>query len=243
MSGISAWATWTSAGVAINAAPAVHPERAERVEGPASIIPGKLAAWAEAPALATVHPRARRPHPHSRKAVQLAAAMLGARRFETLGLVVGTAAGCLEADLDFQAELQKKGAGFGGPSLFVYTLPTAPPGELSVALNAKGPLVALDSGQCSALTALGVAAREVDAGRAEAMLCVAMELGVPNELLSIFLVEKSGRPIDGWKNGFGEGGPQGADGALEVAAALASGAGRIFSAADALGFWAQVRVG
>jgi 3-oxoacyl-(acyl-carrier-protein) synthase len=240
MSGITAWATWTSAGVAINAAPAlptVHPERAERVEGG-----GKLAAWAEAPALNKVHPRARRPHPHSKKAVQLAAAMLGEKRFETLGLVVGTSAGCLEPDLDFQAELSKKGAGFGGPSLFVYTLPTAPPGELSVALNARGPLVALDSGRCSALTAVGIAAREVDAGRAEAMICVAMELGVPDELLALFLVEKSGRTVDGWKNGFGEGGPQGADGALELATALAGGAGRVFSATDALGFWAQVRV-
>lgn len=230
MSGLTAWASWTASGVSVNGAPAA---------GAA----GKLAAWAEAPALNKVHPRARRPHPHAKKAVQLAAAMLGEKRFATLGLVVGTSAGCREPDLEFQAELSKKGAGFGGPSLFVYTLPTAPPGELSVALDAKGPLVAIDSGACSALTALGIAAREVDAGRADAMLCVAMELGVPDEHLALFLVEKQGRAIDGWKNGFGEGGPQGQDGALELCAALAQGQGRLFTAADAQGFWAQVRVG
>jgi 3-oxoacyl-(acyl-carrier-protein) synthase len=234
MSGITAWATWTNGGVSINAAPAARPEP---VEGRRN-----LAAWADAPALQKVHPRARRPHPHSKKAVQLAAALLGDRRFETLGLVVGTSAGCREPDVEFQAELQKKGAGFGGPSLFVYTLPTAPPGELSVALDAKGPLVALDSGRCSALTALGTAAREVDAGRAEAMLCVCMELGVPDEHLALFLVEKTGRAISEWKSGFGEGGPQGGDGALELAAALAGNAGRVFTASDALGFWSQVRV-
>ncbi len=228
MSGISAWATWTAGGVAINAAP---------LGGV-----GKLAAWPDAPPLQKIHPRARRPHPHSKKAVQLCAAMLGEKRFANLGLVVGTSAGCREPDVEFQAELQKKGAGFGGPSLFVYTLPTAPPGELSVALDARGPLLALDSGRCSALTALGMAAREVDAGRAEAMLCVSMELGVPEEHLAVFLVEKSGRVIDGWKNGFGEGGVQGQDSAVEVAQALASGSGRVFSASDALGFWSQVRV-
>jgi hypothetical protein len=230
MSGITAWATWTSAGVAVNAAPVV---------GAA----GKLAAWAEAPALQKVHLRARRPHPHSKKAVQLAAAMLGEKRFLNLGLVVATSAGCREPDLEFQAELQKKGAGFGGPSLFVYTLPTAPPGELSVALDARGPLVAIDSGRCSALTGIGLAAREVNAGRADAMLVCCMELGVPDEQLAVFLVEKNGRALDSWKNGFGEGASPGNDGALELAASLASGRGRLFTATDALGFWSQVRVG
>lgn len=236
MSGITAWASWTSGGVAINASPA-RPERPQGVEGPST-----LAAWPDGPALQKVHPRARRPHPHAKKAVQLAAAMLGEKRFANLGIVVGTAAGCREPDVEFQAELNKKGAGFGGPSLFVYTLPTAPPGELSVALDARGPLVALDSGRCSALTALGTAAREVDAGRAEAMLCVCMELGVPEEHLALFLVEQTGRAVGDWKSGFGEGGPMGSDGALEIASALATGAGRVFTASDALGFWSQVRV-
>jgi hypothetical protein len=234
MSGISAWATWTQWGVSINGAPTVRPEP---VEG------RKLAAWEAAPALQKVHPRARRPHPHSKKAVQLAAAMLGDKRFPTLGLVCATSAGCREPDVDFQAELVKKGVGFGGPSLFVYTLPTAPPGELSVALDAKGPLVSIDSGTCSAITGVGLAAREVNAGRADAMLVCAMELGVPDEWMALFLVEKSGRAIDDWKNGFGDGAPQGSDGAMELAAALAAGQGRVFTSNDAQGFWAQVRLG
>jgi 3-oxoacyl-(acyl-carrier-protein) synthase len=229
MSGITAWATWTAAGVAVNAAPLTGAT-------------GKLAAWAEAPALQKVHPRARRPHPHSKKAVQLAAAMLGDKRIANLGLVNATSAGCREPDVEFQAELEKKGAGFGGPSLFVYTLPTAPPGELSVALDAKGPLVAIDSGRCSALTGVGLAAREVNAGRADAMLVCCMELGVPDEQLAMFLVEKNGRALDDWKNGFGEGAPQGNDGALELAAALAAGQGRVFTATDTQGFWSQVRL-
>lgn len=229
MSGVSAWATWTGGGVAIGAAPA----------SPAA---GKLVAWAEAPALAKVHPRARRPHPHSKKAVQLAAAVLGERRFERLGLAMGTSSGCLEPDLEFEAELSKKGAGFGGPSLFVYTLPTAPPGELSVAFGAHGPLVSLDAGSCSALFALSWAAREVDAGRADAVLCGAMELGVPDELLAFFLVEKQGRTVEACLCGFDEGGPSGADGALELARALSSPGPQALACADPQGFWATARL-
>ena len=56
--GISRWATWTAAGVAIGGDP---PEKK----------PGPIAAWADAPPLAMVHPRARRPHPQAKALVQL----------------------------------------------------------------------------------------------------------------------------------------------------------------------------
>src|SRR5689334_3622518 len=124
---ITAWATWASDGVSANAKPA----------GAAR---GKLGAWADAPPLSKIHPRARRPHPTSKQLVQLASLVMAERRIEGLGLVLGTSSGCALPDREFQAELTTKGWPLGGPSLFVYTLPTATAGEMSIALGATGPL-------------------------------------------------------------------------------------------------------
>lgn len=228
MSGITAWATWTAGGAVANAAPRAP-------------LKGKLGAWPEAPALSKIHPRARRPHSHSKQLVQLASLLVPGRTFDNLGIAIGTSAGCALPDRDFQAELERKGIAFGGPSLFVYTLPTAPLGELSVALGARGPLVSLDSGACSALASVGVAAREVDAGRAEAMVCGVFELGPADESIALFLVEGGGRPLSGCRSGFDEA-AVGSDTGLELARALSTSGPRVLAAHDALGFWAEVNL-
>src|SRR4051812_5084473 len=118
--GISRWATWTSAGVAIGG---FAPEKQ----------PGPLAAWPDAPPLSKVHPRLRRPHAQAKALVQLASVVLGDLRNDGLGLILGTQSGSAAPDREFQKELEQKGPGFGSPSLFVYTLPSAPLGELAVA--------------------------------------------------------------------------------------------------------------
>src|SRR5262245_49917278 len=105
---IAQFATWTSRGIAVG----------EPHSGTAQ---GALGAWPEAPALSKIHPRARRPHPSAKQLVQLAAALLGDRRIEGMGLILGSGCGCAQPDREFQRELEVKGLPLGGPSLFVYT--------------------------------------------------------------------------------------------------------------------------
>lgn len=225
--GISRWAAWTSTGVAVGGMPPALGE-------------GPLAPWADAPSLSKIHPRARRPHPQAKALVQLASAVLGDFRSEGLGILVGSASGCAAPDREFQAELTKKGAAFGGPSLFVYTLPTAPLGEVAVAFGARGPLSAVSSGAASGLTAVANAIDEVDAGRAPAVLCGGFEWGTSADHLVLFLVEPTGPFTLVGATGYGEP-PEGARGTLiDVAHALAAGRPFGFTAFDKLGFWAQL---
>lgn len=215
--GISRWGTWTPAGVSVDGGPV-----------------------AEAPALSKIHPRARRPHPQAKALVQLASVVLGDRRMEGLGLLVGSASGCAAPDREFQAELTKKGAGFGGPSLFVYTLPTAPLGEVAVAFGARGPLTAISAGSASGLTAIACAIDDVDAGRAPAVLCGSFEWGTDADHLVLFLVEPNGPYRVTGSTGYGEPPDGERGGALDVAAALRTGKAFAITSFDKLGCWAQL---
>ena len=225
---ISAWATWTHGGVSIGAKPA----------GPAT---GALGPWPEAPPLSRIHPRARRPHPSAKQLVQLAAAMLGERRIEDLGLVFGSASGCSAPDREFQHELDTKGLGFGSPSLFVYTLPTAALGEVSIALGATGPLLTVSAGRASGLSAVVRGLEWVASGRCERALCGSYELGGPDEHVALFLLESGPKRVVRGASGFAEMPPTGghAD-ALALAAALTVPSASTLTARDDRGFWATV---
>jgi 3-oxoacyl-(acyl-carrier-protein) synthase len=226
--GISRWAAWTAKGVTIGGDP---PERT----------PGPLASWEEAPPLSKIHPRARRPHPQAKALVQLAAPVLGDLRLEGLALTLGSASGSAGPDREFDQELKKKGAGFGGPSLFVYTLPSAPLGEIAVAYGAKGPLTTVSAGAASALTAIAIAIDDVDSGRAPAVLCGGFEWGTDSDFIALFLIEPMGPITIEGESGYGET-PEGSRGdVLDLAAAVASGRPFSLTAADRLGFWAQIR--
>lgn len=225
---ITAFASWACGGISVNAPPSGAQQ-------------GVLGAWAEAPPLSKIHPRARRPHPTAKQLVQLAWALLGERRIEGLGLILGTAAGCAQPDREFQKELDSKGLPLGGPSLFVYTLPTAAAGELSIALGATGPLLTVNAGAASGLTAVARGLEWVATGRCPAALACSAEQGVADEHVAMFLIEKGpGRGITG-HSGFGElpaGG--GSGGPLELCAALsAQSAARVVSR-DPLGYWAAL---
>lgn len=225
--GISRWATWTAAGVAVGGDP---PEKQA----------GPLAAWAEAPPLSKIHPRARRPHPQAKALVQLASVVLQDRRFDRLALTVGSASGSAAPDREFDQELRSRGLGFGSPSLFVYTLPSAPLGEVALAFGAHGPLITVSAGAASALTAIAIAIDDVDAGRAPAVLCGGLEWGTDADFLALFLVEPSGPITVTAATGYGET-PEGARGdVLDLAAALASGQAFSLTSLDRLGFWAQL---
>ncbi len=225
--GISRWAAWTAKGVTIGGDP---PDLAD----------GPLAPWAEAPPLSKIHPKARRPHPQAKALVQLASVVLQDKRIEGLAMTLGSASGSAGPDREFDEELKKKGLGFGGPSLFVYTLPSAPLGELAVAFNAKGAITTVSSGAASGLTAVATALDEVDSGRAPAVLCGGFEWGTKADHICLFLIEAQGPVTITGSTGYGEtpDGPRGD--LLDLAAAIASGQPFSLTSADRLGCWAQI---
>jgi Beta-ketoacyl synthase, N-terminal domain len=193
---VSAWAVWTPSGVWVNASP--QPEPAG----------GKLAPWPEAPRLAGIHPGARRPHRQAVTLVQLAHRLLVARAAvgktspdlvpSETDLLIGTALGSAEADAEFAQGLVERGSGFGSPSTFVYTLPTAAPAEVALALGLRGALATVSAGSISGLFAIARAATHVAEGRANACITGGVELGLPGgsvlppaegELAALFLLE------------------------------------------------------
>jgi hypothetical protein len=226
---ITSFGTWTSAGGRINAAPAGAPGT-------------KLGDWPEAPPLSQVHPRARRPHPQAKAMVQLAGAVMGERRITGMGVCIGTSSGCYTPDVEFQKELDLKGKALGSPSLFVYTLPTAPVGEVGIALGANGPGFTVDAGAASALTAVSLAADEVASGRAPAMLAGVYEWGTGADFAAFFLIEPAGGIEISGRQGFGAPPSSPAGDALVLAARLAEKTSAKLCTTDPAGFWAELEL-
>lgn len=197
---VSSFAVWTGRGVSVNTSPPAGPAK------------GGLAPWPGAPALTAIHPKGRRPHRQAVVLVQLAHALLAARatagqgaprpreRAET-DLLLGTASGSAAADLDFLDGLQERGSGFGSPSTFVYTLATAAPAEVALALGLRGSLATLSAGSISGLCAVVRATKHVRQGRSRACVTGGFELGGSriqagegqreDEVAALFLLEAS----------------------------------------------------
>lgn len=198
---VTSWAVWSAAGVSVNEAP----------------LPGTgrgLGPWPDRPA--PILPARGRPVPPSASAlVQLVQAVLTTRRARavpapptTVDLKLGTRTGSGEVDLAFLRSLAERGDAFGSPSLFAYTLSTAPGGEVSLAFGLRGALSTVSSGEVSGLTALVTGASSVTSGRSEACLCGAMEVsGSESDVIALFLLEAA-QPylhtprLVGWKLSF-----------------------------------------
>ena len=183
----TAWAVWTPDGVWI---------RGDRVAGPGERSL-ELAPWADAPRLIEIHSRARRPPPQVATVVQLAHRLLSSRltlkgaavsRAQT-DLLLGTSRGSEGVDREFWEGIRRRGSGHGSPSAFVYTLPTAAPAEVTLALGLRGSLCTVTAGEASGLTAVARATAHLAAGRSEAVVCGSMELSTPPHL-ALFLLER-----------------------------------------------------
>ncbi len=146
--------------------------------------------------------------------VQLAHALLSARA--SLGtrlpphspaqtdLLLGTAKASEAADMDFLRDLRARGSGFGSPSTFVYTLSTAAPAEVAIALGLRGSLATLTAGSISGLSAVARAARRVSRGESRACITGGVELvesayqasaeEPAGEVAALFLLESSQPP-------------------------------------------------
>ncbi len=252
---LSSFAVWTSAGVWINAAPTA--------EGGV----GSLHPWSEGPVLSAIHPRARLPHALAVALVQLAHALLSARdtvggvpilNREEVNLLLGTVTGSIAADFEFWSGVQKRGAAFGSPSTFVYTLPTAALAEIALALGIRGSLATITAGTISGLVSIARSASRVASGRARACICGGVEFArvgdrrsgalLEQDVIALFLVEAHPGfmhwpTIRDWQSGFA---PE--DGAshrvsdslpLSTLSALASAAVRLGSSSGAEDFFAS----
>jgi len=221
---LSSVAVWTSAGVWTNAAPTTRGGGAD------------LKPWGEAPLLSAIHPRARRPHPLAVALVQLAQVLLTAREADTdapsfnrqgVDLLLGTLTGSTAADFEFWSGIQSRGAAFGSPSTFVYTLPSAALAEIALALGVRGSLATLTAGTISGIASVARSASRVSAGRARACICGGVEFArvdnhrasglVEHDAIALFLVEAGSAStrwpvLREWQSGFepnrGEPSPQ-----------------------------------
>ncbi len=237
---ITSFGTWTSGGVAVGGAP---------LEGDGR----RLGGWPQAPALAVIHPRARRPDRASQSLVQLAqveCSPRGAAFDPSTGMVLGTPSGSSVSDADFLAGLDQRGPAFGSPSVFVYTLATAPLGEVSIALGLKGPLLTVSAAAASGLSSVVIAAGWVASGKVPACLCGGIEPTEDGaESISLFLLEPTAGPrrVTSRSTGFEPGAkpqvlrPQRP--LLDFARSLATEASFTSEVATAAGFWAKVSVG
>jgi hypothetical protein len=259
---LSSWAFWTPRGVWINSIPAEPALTLSGVEG--SKEPAlSLAPWPEAPEISRIHARPRRPHTQSIAIVQLAHALLSARAalsgggsplpsLAEMDLLIGTRSGSTAADLDFLEGVRNRGPGFGSPSTFVYTLPTAPLAEIAIALGLRGALATVTAGNVSGLTSIARAAAHIAAGRSRACLTGGMEM----DFIALFLLETAADdnrypPLHQWDVGFGEPippsiRPVGAS-ELSTLCSLASAARRIagiqeVSGSSAEGHWASLSI-
>jgi len=259
---LSSLAFWTPRGVWINSVPAPVTRGRE------------LAPWPQALEISRIHSRSRRPHTQAIAIVQLAQALLSARAalsgegssapsLAEMDLLIGTRSGSTVADLDFLEGLRNRGPGFGSPSTFVYTLPTAPLAEIAIALGLRGALATVTAGNVSGITSVARAAAHVAAGRSRACLTGGMEMlpatksGTisPPDFIALFLLETAA-PEDNrypllhqWDVGFGEATPPSirpvGSSELSTLCSLASSARRgagihEISGSSAEGYWARL---
>lgn len=241
---ISHFATWTSGGVAVDSAPVAESGR-------------QLAKWPDAPDLARIHPKGRKPLFSVQALLQLTYALdSSVDRGSVSGrtsVILGTLAGCAETDRQFSQSLLERGPAFGSPTTFVYTLPTAALAEVAIALNIKGEVLTVSAGNASGLTAVAMAADRISSGNCAACICGGMELGTDRDWIALFLLEpsKPGRrsQLDSWETGFGQLPRQPLEypAPLELATQLAllsnskTGSGRTASS-DGVGYWASLTV-
>jgi hypothetical protein len=107
----------------------------------------------------------------------LAAAGFEATALEAMRhvLVLGTATGSAAADAEFDRQIQT-GFALASPRRFAYTLPNLVLGEIAIALGLTGENWVFAAGGASGLTALGEAARAIDAGEVDVALVLALDV-------------------------------------------------------------------
>ena len=116
---------------------------------------------------------------------------------ERVAVVFGTSYGCHATDEEFFRGLVAEGARGASPRLFAYTLPSSPLGEITIHYGARGPALALASGDGAGLEAVARAVALVAEGRADIAIAAAAEVGFASAALhdgaAAIVVEREGR--------------------------------------------------
>lgn len=93
-----------------------------------------------------------------------------------VGVVIGTAFGCLATNAAYQRRLAAQGAPGASPRLFAATVSNAAAGEVGIAYGLGGPAVTVTAGAAGGLAALDAARAEIDAGGVRGMLVAALDV-------------------------------------------------------------------
>jgi 3-oxoacyl-[acyl-carrier-protein] synthase II len=137
-----------------------------------------------------VRTRARRAERVTQLALSAAGAALGMAGLAVtegdprsrLGIVFGTAFGCLLTNAAYQRRFAEGGPPAASPRLFAATVSNAAAGEVAIAYRLGGPSITLTAGRVSGLVAIAHAIDLLEAGQADAILAGGVDaMGEPLE--------------------------------------------------------------
>lgn len=92
-----------------------------------------------------------------------------------VGVVLGTAFGCLLTNAAFQRRVAQSGPAAASPRLFAATVSNAAAGELAIAYRLGGPAITLAAGGAAGLVAIAHAVDLLRAGQADVLLAGGMD--------------------------------------------------------------------
>lgn len=98
---------------------------------------------------------------------------------ETMGLVLGTGYGGLQATVDFLEGIAARGPAFGSPTAFHESVHHAASGQISIALKIKGPSLTCSSRDIAGEAALKAGLDLIALGRLEHVLVISADEVVP----------------------------------------------------------------
>lgn len=93
----------------------------------------------------------------------------------TVGAIVGTAFGSIDASAAFMTRAYEKGARLASPAAFPNLVPSSPVGHASVYLGLRGPVLAVADLATTAEAAFATAVELLESGEADAMACGSVE--------------------------------------------------------------------
>jgi 3-oxoacyl-(acyl-carrier-protein) synthase len=96
-----------------------------------------------------------------------------------VGIALGTAYGCLAANVEYLHGIHARGQRFGNPVVFQNTVPNAAAGYASTAHGLRGPTATFSAGLTAGLEALDFAFRQVVEQRVSAMVAVSADQFFP----------------------------------------------------------------
>lgn len=103
---------------------------------------------------------------------------------ERTGSFTGTGLGCIHTTAVYLGGVFREGMASASPQLFSESLASAPLGHTAIALDARGPSVAFQCGDTSAIAVIAAARRAILSGRIDRAICVCFEF-LPPPLLPV----------------------------------------------------------